>query len=99
MKKTLSLWSILCAPSLASAGVISDAPSLAEVLLNVLDFILSIVGIVAILSLALSGITYLMAGGDPSRAKTAKRYATASIIGLLIALGALIIVRQIGRLI
>ncbi len=99
MKKILSLLLLLCTPSLARAGVISDAPSLAGVLLNVLDFVLSIVGIVAILSLALSGITYLAAGSDSSRAKTAKQYVTASVIGLLIALGALIIVRQIGKLI
>ena len=33
MKKFLSLWSIWCLPSLARAGVISDAPSLADVLL------------------------------------------------------------------
>lgn len=88
-----------CLPSLVSAGVISDAPSFADVLLNILDFVLSIVGIVAILSLALSGVLYLTAGSDTSRAEQAKRYAGASVIGLLIALGALIIVRQIGRLI
>ena len=86
-------------PSLARAGVISDAPSLADVLLNVLDFVLSIVGIIAILSLALSGMLYLTSGGDASQAEKAKRYAGASVIGLLIALGALIIVRQIGKLI
>lgn len=99
MKKILSVCFIWCVPILARAGVISDAPSLAEVLLNVLDFVLSIVGIVAILSLALSGVLYLTAGSDTSRAEQAKRYAGASVIGLLIALGALIIVRQIGRLI
>lgn len=86
-------------PSLARAGVISNAPSLAEVLLNVLDFVLSIIGIIAILSLALSGALYLTTGSDTSRAEQAKRYAGASVIGLLIALGALIIVRQIGKLI
>ena len=99
MKKFLSLWSIWCLPSLARAGVISDAPSLADVLLNVLDFVLSIVGIIAILSLALSGVLYIASGGDASQAEKAKRYAGASVIGLLIALGALIIVRQIGKLI
>ena len=99
MKKFLSLWSIGCLPSLVQAGVISDAPSLADVLLNVLDFVLSIVGIIAILSLALSGMLYLTSGGDASQAEKAKRYAGASVIGLLIALGALIIVRQIGKLI
>lgn len=99
MKKNLSLLFLWLVPGIASAGVISNAPNLSNVLLNVLDFVLSIVGIVAILSLALSGVLYLMSGGDSSQAKTAKQYAVASVIGLLIALGALIIVRQIGRLI
>ncbi|MBP5993669.1 MAG: hypothetical protein KA731_02050 [Candidatus Moranbacteria bacterium] len=99
MKKILSLSFVACVPNLAWAGVISDAPSLADVLLNVLDFVLSIVGIIAILSLALSGVLYIASGGDASQAEKAKRYAGASVIGLLIALGALIIVRQIGKLI
>lgn len=94
-------WGILfCGSALsevAQAGVISDAPSFSRVLLNILNFLLSVVGIVAILAIAIAGMMYLVSGGDPARAQTAKKYAWASVIGLMIALGALIIVRQISR--
>lgn len=80
----------------AQAGVISDAPGLAEVGGNVLNFLLSVFGVLAIISLAISGGMYFMSSGNQKQAEKAKRMATYSAIGIVVALGAMIIVRQIS---
>lgn len=94
-----SLVAIAVSPRGVSAGVISDAPNLTHVFLNVLNFLLSIVGIIAILSMVVSGMMYLFSAGDASKAEQAKKYVWSSVIGLSVALGALIIVRQIAQII
>ena len=71
-------------------------PTLVEIALNVLKFLLSIVGILTIIMLVVSGIAYMSSGGDESRAKTAKNMATYAAIGLTLALASLILVRQIS---
>lgn len=78
------------------AGVISNAPSLASILMRILTLVLSAVGIIAILALVISGLMYMLAAGDAGRIVEAKKYMLASVIGASIALAALIIVRQIG---
>ncbi len=80
------------------AGVISDAPNFASILMKILTFVLSVVGIVAILALVISGLMYMTAAGDTSQISTAKKYTAMSVIGASIALAALIIVKQITRL-
>lgn len=80
------------------AGVISDAPSFSSILVKILTFILSVVGIVAILALVISGFMYMIAAGDTAQVSTAKKYTAMSVIGASIALAALIIVKQIARL-
>lgn len=79
----------------AHAGVITDAVSVSSILSKVLQFLLSIVGVVAIIGLVVSGILYLLSGGDEKRATVAKRAFYSSVIGLLVALSALILVTQL----
>lgn len=79
-----------------AAGVIDDATPVSEVLGNILDFLLSAFGILAILALAVAGLMYLMSAGDTERAAQAKRAAMYAAVGVVVALGALVIVRQIG---
>ena len=85
--------------SIAHAGVISDAPKLSGVALNVLNFLLAVFGIIAIISLTVAGIIYLTAGGSEQRIETAKKMTLYSIIGIAAALAAMVIVRQIARII
>lgn len=101
-KRKVIVWfleEILFLPRVTMAGVISDAPNLPHVFLNILNFLLSIVGIIAILSAVVAGMMYFFSAGDSSKAEQAKKYVWASVVGLLIALGALIIVRQIGQIV
>lgn len=73
-------------------------PTLQEIAVRVLNFLLSIVGIIAIISLVIGGIMYLTSAGSENRAGTGKKVVQYSVIGLIIALGALVIVRQIDSL-
>lgn len=65
------------------------------VLTNLLMWLLSIFGILAIISFVISGIQYLMATGDDKSMETAKRNMTYSIIGIVIALSGFIVVQAI----
>ncbi|MDO8565882.1 MAG: hypothetical protein Q7S04_01700 [Candidatus Moranbacteria bacterium] len=70
----------------AYAGVITDAPPVTSILFNTLTFLLSIVGVLGIIGLVVSGILYLSAAGDEERMRLAKRAAFASVGGILTAL-------------
>ena len=82
----------------AQAGVITDAKPISQILLDALSFLLSVAGIVGILMLVVAGIMYLTAGGDEKRMQFGKRAAVAIVIGLVVVLGALVLVTQIGKL-
>lgn len=82
--------------NIAQAGVISDAPNISQLVLNVLNFLLQIFGLIAIIALAFSGIFYLTAFGDEDRIKSAKKSATYSVIGIAVALSGIIIVKAIS---
>lgn len=81
---------------IAHAGVISDAPPLASYFYNVMEFVLSVLGVLGIIGLVIAGVLYLISGGDADRVKAAKRAALASVVGLLFAIGSLVVVRQIS---
>jgi len=82
--------------SIAHAGVITDATPITSILFNVLNFFLSIVGIVGILGLVVSGVMYITAVGDENRMRSAKNMAIGSVIGLVIAMSALILTGQMA---
>lgn len=79
-----------------AAGTIASAPTIAEVLLKALDFLLAVVAIVAILALVFSGIMYFFAGGDRKRIDRAKTMTFASITGIAIALGSMVVIHLIA---
>jgi len=83
--------------NIAHAGVITEATPITTILFQVLNFFLSIVGIVGILGLVVSGVMYITAVGDENRMRSAKNMAIGSAIGLVIAMSALILTRQIAN--
>ena len=78
--------------SAAAAG----AKSLVEIVRGVLDFLLSVIGVIGIIMMIIGGLMYLTAAGDESRAETGKKIVTYSIIGIAIALAALVIVSWVA---
>jgi len=83
----------------AKAGIITDAPTVAEVLFNTLMFLLYVFGFIAIMGLVISGILYLTAAGDQRRIEIAKKSMKYSIIGIAITLAGWVVIKTIIQLI
>lgn len=62
---------------------------------NLLNWLLYIFGFVAIIAFVIAGLQYLMAGADSKMAEKAKESMQYAMIGVLVALSALIVVRAI----
>lgn len=80
-------------------AAVTNAVSLVDIVKRTLDLLLSIVGIIAIIGMVVGGFFYLTAYGDEKKAETGKKIATSSIIGIAIALAALMIVQLVVDLI
>lgn len=83
-------------PLRASAGPILSAQPITVPLTNILNFLLSIVGVVAIIGLVIAGGMYFFAAGDMRQISLAKNMTLASITGLVIALGSYVVVKLIA---
>ena len=77
-------------------SAVTAAPSLATIALNVLNFLLGITGVIGIIMLVAAGIGYLTAAGNEGQIETAKKMTKWAIIGIAVALGALVIVKQVA---
>lgn len=86
---------------IASAGVgggpsiIATATPVAEIIGNVMNFLLTAIGMLALIGFIIGGILYIAAGGDVQKADRAKKAILYSIIALTISGAALIILRQV----
>lgn len=83
--------------STASENLINTAPDIVQIALNVLNFLLSITGVLGIIMLVAAGIAYLTAAGNEGQIETAKKMTKWAIIGIAVALGALVIVKQVAN--
>lgn len=86
----------VCMPTKASTGL-SDTP-IATITTNILNWVMAMIGIVAILMFVISGWMYLMAGGDEKKTEEAKNIIKYTVIGIAVALAAFIIVRLVANL-
>lgn len=78
-----------------AGGVITDAPTVAEVLLNALQFLLLIFGTLGIIGLVIAGIMYLTASGSERQIEKAKKAFFYSVAGIVIALGGWVLIKTI----
>lgn len=77
----------------------SPGTAFQQLLLNFLKLLLAIVGFLAIISMVVGAIWMFTAVGDDERYELGKKTATYSIVGLIIALSALIIAQQVTNLV
>lgn len=82
--------------NIAQAGIITDAPTFQNIGINVLNFLLSVVGIIAIIMLVVSAMLYFFSAGDEKKMQFAKKSATYAVLGIVIALSGMIIIKTIG---
>ncbi len=78
--------------------LITNATPIVDIVTNVMNFALTIIGILATIGFIISGIMYISAGGDSLRAQTAKRMLLYSVIAVAITGASLIILKQVLQL-
>ncbi|MGW8185128.1 MAG: hypothetical protein ACWGHO_03380 [Candidatus Moraniibacteriota bacterium] len=83
---------------IAQAQVIANAPTFTEIGGSIVNFMLRVLGFIAIIGLVITAILYFTAGGNEERIKLAKRSFFYSMVGIFIALGTMMILSQIGNL-
>jgi hypothetical protein len=95
----------LAAPSILKelAGVLGwggaatlSGPSLSQIALNVLSFLLGIAGVLTLIMLVIGAIMYLTSAGDEERVESGKKIFKSALIGIVIVMASMIIVRQIA---
>ncbi len=79
------------------ANVAATSP-MAAILLNGLKGFLILVGLYAIIGFLIGGIAYFLAWGDDTRVERAKKILKNTLIGAIIAIGAMVIAKQILQL-
>ncbi|MCA9364678.1 MAG: hypothetical protein KC736_02190 [Candidatus Moranbacteria bacterium] len=67
-----------------------------ELINNLMLWLLLLVGFIAVIGFAISGVLYLTAAGDEDRIGQAKRAMIASIIGVIVALLGLVILSAVN---
>jgi hypothetical protein len=85
---------VLLEPSIVGESGGSITPS--EYLARIFWFMIGAAGVLAVLQIALGGIDYMFAGANPGKEKDAKEKIAAAIYGLLLALGAWLILNTIN---
>lgn len=76
----------------------TSAPRLAQVVARFMHLLLNIIGIVGIVAFVISGLIYLTSAGSPDQAEQAKRALFYAITGLIVGIGAFIIVATVNML-
>lgn len=71
--------------------------TLTQIARNILNFLLSIIGILALIMMIVSGIMYLTSAGNETRMKQARGIFTASLIGIAVAMASLVLVTAVAR--
>lgn len=72
--------------------------NIANIIGNIMFWILSLVGVVAVIGFAISGIMYLVSAGDDDLAKKAKTAMKNSIIGVIVALVGLVVIFAVNNM-
>ncbi len=83
--------------NIAHAGVIANAPTLSEIILNFIKMFLSFAGGLTVLLVIISGILYMTSVGDSNRSEFAKKALIGSIFGLLFVILSFVIIKVIAK--
>lgn len=85
--------------ALGGSATSTGGATLAQIALNVVKLLLSIVGSLAIISIVLGAIWMFTAGGDKERYGLGKKTVIYSVVGVTIVLSAIIVLNQIKTLV
>ncbi len=65
------------------------------VVINIINKLLAVGGLIALLFLAIGGLQYMVSGGDEKALTSAKETITYAVLGLLIVLGSILIINAL----
>lgn len=88
----------VCVPSTTGLPDPGGTDPVADILINVMEWILGIFGVVAVIAFAISGLQYILSTGNDNVMETAKRNMTYSIIGVIVGLSGLLIIMAIDAM-
>lgn len=88
----------VCIPTGTGLPSPSDQDPLAAVIYNVMQWLLRIVGVIAIIAFVISGLQYMLASGDQNMMEMGKRNMQWSIVGVVVALIGVIILNTVMTL-
>lgn len=80
-----------------TTGGLSDK-SILVILQTLMNWLLSLIGVLGILGFVVAGILYITAAGDEDKITSAKKTMTWSIVGVLVALLGLVMVRTVDAI-
>ncbi|MFZ2154004.1 MAG: pilin [Candidatus Moraniibacteriota bacterium] len=83
----------VCIPSGTGLPSPTGSDPLAQVINNVMKWLLRIIGVVGIIAFVISGMQYLLAAGDEKTMEMGKRNMKWSIVGMTVALMGLVIMK------
>ncbi len=92
-KTAIGAWN----PYSASAFGLPNA-GIYQIITNILDWLLTIVGIAGVIGFIISGFRYLMVSVDEKAAENAKKAMTNSIIGIVVALSGVVVLMAVDSL-
>lgn len=76
-------------------GILPGQTNIADLIGNIVNYAFDFVGIIAVAMLVYGGFLYITSGGDEQKAKQGQSVMTYAIIGIVITLGALVIIRAV----
>lgn len=78
-------------------GGVVDLNAIPQLFANILAVAVSLIGIASFVMLVVGGVKMLTSGGDPKQLEGAKGTVTYSIIGLVLTVGAFLILTYVGK--
>lgn len=82
-------------PTYVAEGDVPTIYGLEGIIANILNVIIAVVGVILLFTLIMGGFQYITSGGDKEQTAKAKKTLTYGIVGLLVVLGAWLIIRLI----
>jgi hypothetical protein len=75
-----------------------SSKTIAEILTKLLNWLLEIVGIIALIGFVVSGIMYLISAGNEEMVTKAKKYMTYCLVGITVVLASFVIIKTIDTI-
>lgn len=85
----------VCIPTGTGLSDPGGVNPLETVIYNVMDWLLRIIGAIAIIAFVISGMQYMLAAGDQNLMETGKRNMKWSIVGVVVALIGIVILKTV----